>query len=116
MRTALLAAVSHDLRTPLASIKASISTLRQTGVQLSAEDEAALLATAEESADRLNDLIGNLLDMSRLAAGSLEPFLRPASIYEVAPLARHRGRHGRRARPRRGQGLFVRDGRFCDGA
>jgi two-component system sensor histidine kinase KdpD len=89
MRTALLAAVSHDLRTPLASIKASISTLRQTGVQLSAEDEAALLATTEESADRLNDLIGNLLDMSRLAAGSLEPFLRPASIDEVAPLARH---------------------------
>jgi len=89
MRTALLAAVSHDLRTPLASIKASISTLRQTGVHLSAEDEAALLATTEESADRLNDLIGNLLDMSRLAAGSLEPFLRPASVDEVAPLARH---------------------------
>src|SRR5262245_21226901 len=89
MRTALLAAVSHDLRTPLASIKASISTLRQTGVQLSATDEAALLATTEESADRLNDVIGNLLDMSRLAAGSLEPFLRPASIDEVAPLARH---------------------------
>ena len=89
MRTALLAAVSHDLRTPLASIKASISTLRQTGLELSAEDEAALLATTEESADRLNDLIGNLLDMSRLAAGSLEPFLRPASIDEVAPLARH---------------------------
>jgi len=89
MRTALLAAVSHDLRTPLASIKASISTLRQTGVELSADDEAALLATTEESADRLNDLIGNLLDMSRLAAGSLEPFLRPASIDEVAPLAMH---------------------------
>ena len=88
MRTALLAAVSHDLRTPLASIKASISTLRQTGVELDAADEAALLATTEESADRLNDLIGNLLDMSRLAAGSLEPFLRPASIDEVAPLAR----------------------------
>ncbi len=88
MRTALLAAVSHDLRTPLASIKASISTLRQTGVQLDPADEAALLATTEESADRLNDLIGNLLDMSRLAAGSLEPFLRPASIDEVAPLAR----------------------------
>ena len=88
MRTALLAAVSHDLRTPLASIKASVSTLRQPGLELDADDEAALLATTEESADRLNDLIGNLLDMSRLAAGSLEPFLRPASIDEVAPLAR----------------------------
>jgi len=87
MRTALLAAVSHDLRTPLASIKASVSTLRQTGVQLTAEDEEALLATVEGSADRLNDLIGNLLDMSRLSTGSLEPLLRPASIDEVAPLA-----------------------------
>ncbi|HWF79058.1 MAG TPA: DUF4118 domain-containing protein [Streptosporangiaceae bacterium] len=87
MRTALLAAVSHDLRTPLASIKASVSTLRQTGVQLTNEDEEALLATIEQSADRLNGLIGNLLDMSRLSTGSLEPFLRPASVDEVAPLA-----------------------------
>ena len=87
MRTALLAAVSHDLRTPLASIKASVSTVRQPDVELPAEDEQALLATIEQSADRLNGLIGNLLDMSRLAAGSLEPFLRPASIDEVAPLA-----------------------------
>jgi two-component system sensor histidine kinase KdpD len=87
MRTALLAAVSHDLRTPLSSIKASVSTLRQTGVLLTAEDEAALLATIEGSADRLNDLIGNLLDMSRLSTGSLEPLLRPTSIDEVAPLA-----------------------------
>ncbi|MHB1595635.1 MAG: sensor histidine kinase [Streptosporangiaceae bacterium] len=87
MRTALLAAVSHDLRTPLASIKVSVSTLRQTGVALTPADEAALLSTVEESADRLNALIGNLLDMSRLTAGSLEPFLRPVSIDEVAPLA-----------------------------
>ncbi|HET7015171.1 MAG TPA: DUF4118 domain-containing protein [Streptosporangiaceae bacterium] len=87
MRTALLAAVSHDLRTPLASIKASVSTVRQSDVELTADDEASLLATIEQSADRLNGLIGNLLDMSRLAAGSLEPFLRPASIDEVAPLA-----------------------------
>jgi two-component system sensor histidine kinase KdpD len=87
MRTALLAAVSHDLRTPLASIKASVSTLRQAGVVITADDEAALLATIEESADRLNDLIGNLLDMSRLNTGSLRPFLRPASVDEVAPLA-----------------------------
>ena len=87
MRTALLAAVSHDLRTPLASIKASVSTVRQDDVELTEDDEASLLATIEQSADRLNDLIGNLLDMSRLSTGSLEPFLRPASIDEVAPLA-----------------------------
>jgi two-component system, OmpR family, sensor histidine kinase KdpD len=87
MRTALLAAVSHDLRTPLASIKASVSTLRQTDVQWSPADEAALLATIEDGADRLDALIGNLLDMSRLATGSLQPFLRPTSVEEVAPAA-----------------------------
>ena len=87
MRTALLAAVSHDLRTPLASIKASVSTLRQTDVQWAPADEAALLATIENGADRLDALIGNLLDMSRLATGSLAPFLRPTSIDEVAPAA-----------------------------
>src|SRR5580658_2454576 len=72
MRTALLAAVSHDLRTPLASIKASVSSLRQTDVEWSEEDQADLLATIEQNADRLDALIGNLLDMSRLHTGSLE--------------------------------------------
>ena len=87
MRTALLAAVSHDLRTPLASIKASVSSLRQTDVQWSPADEADLLATIEQNADRLDALIGNLLDMSRLHTGSLQPFLRPTAIDEVAPAA-----------------------------
>jgi two-component system sensor histidine kinase KdpD len=87
MRTALLAAVSHDLRTPLASIKASASTLRQTDVEWTAADQAALLATIDGNADRLDALIGNLLDMSRLHTGSLEPFLRPTAIDEVAPVA-----------------------------
>ncbi len=87
MRDALLAAVSHDLRTPLASIKASVSTLRQQDVAWTADDEAALLATIEQSADRLDSLISNLLDMGRLAAASLQPFLRAAAIDEVAPLA-----------------------------
>jgi len=87
MRTALLAAVSHDLRTPLASIKASVSSLRQTDVEWSEEDQADLLATIEQNADRLDALIGNLLDMSRLHTGSLQPFLRPTAIDEVAPVA-----------------------------
>jgi len=87
MRTALLAAVSHDLRTPLASIKASVSSLRQTDVTWSPADEADLLATVEENADRLDALIGNLLDMSRLQTGSLAPFLRPTAVDEVAPVA-----------------------------
>ena len=87
MRTALLAAVSHDLRTPLASIKASVSSLRQTDVAWTPADEADLLATVEENADRLDALIGNLLDMSRLQTGSLAPFLRPTAVDEVAPVA-----------------------------
>jgi two-component system sensor histidine kinase KdpD len=87
IRTALLAAVSHDLRTPLASIKASVSSLRQSDVDWSAQDEADLLATIEQNSDRLDDLIGNLLDMSRLHTGSLRPFLRPVAVDEVAPAA-----------------------------
>jgi two-component system sensor histidine kinase KdpD len=87
MRTALLRAVSHDLRTPLASIKASVSSLRQTDVHWSAEDETELLANIEQNADRLDALVGNLLDMSRLQAGSLEPFLRATAVDEVAPVA-----------------------------
>ena len=87
MRTALLRAVSHDLRTPLASIKASVSSLGQTDVSWTAEDEAELLATIEQNADRLDTLVGNLLDMSRLQAGSLEPFLRATAVDEVAPVA-----------------------------
>jgi len=87
MRTALLAAVSHDLRTPLAAVKASVSSLRQTDVAWSAADEADLLATIEQNADRLDALIGNLLDMSRLHTGSLQPFLRPVAVDEVAPAA-----------------------------
>jgi two-component system sensor histidine kinase KdpD len=86
MRTALLTAVSHDLRTPLASVKASVSSLRQTDVQWSPDDQAELLATIEEGADRLNALIGNLLDMSRIQTGALQPFLRPTALEEVAPV------------------------------
>jgi two-component system sensor histidine kinase KdpD len=86
IRTTLLAAVGHDLRTPLASVKASVSTLRQTDVTWSPQDQAELLATIEEGADRLNALIGNLLDMSRIQAGAVQLFVRPTSLEEVAPL------------------------------
>ena len=87
MRTALLAAVSHDLRTPLASLKASISSLRQDDVAWSEADEAALLETIEDSTDRLTELIANLLDMSRVQTGALQPFLRPAALEEIVPVA-----------------------------
>ncbi|HEY7483150.1 MAG TPA: DUF4118 domain-containing protein [Streptosporangiaceae bacterium] len=83
IRTALLAAVSHDLRTPLASIKASVSSLRQGDVEWDPADEAELLATIEESADRLDGLVANLLDMSRLQTGALNPLTRAVALDEV---------------------------------
>ncbi|GAA1369763.1 sensor histidine kinase [Catellatospora chokoriensis] len=71
LRTALLAAVSHDLRTPLASAVAAVAGLRSQDVEFSEEDKRELLATAAESLDRLTRLVDNLLDMSRLQAGAL---------------------------------------------
>ncbi|HWG27713.1 MAG TPA: sensor histidine kinase KdpD [Actinospica sp.] len=87
MRTALLAAVSHDLRTPLAAAKASISTLRDPELELPDEDRGELLEAAEESLDRLTRLVENLLDMSRLQAGALKPRLEPAAIEDIIPRA-----------------------------
>ncbi len=86
-RTALLAAVGHDLRTPLAAAKASISTLRSTDLDLSPEDTAELVETADESLDRLTKLIENLLDMSRLQAGALAVHPRQVAIAEVVATA-----------------------------
>ncbi|MFE0877541.1 ATP-binding protein [Streptomyces smyrnaeus] len=87
IRTALLAAVSHDLRTPLAAIKASVSSLRSDDVQWSAEDEAELLGAIEEGADKLDNLVGNLLDMSRLQTGTVKPLIKDISLEEVVPKA-----------------------------
>jgi two-component system sensor histidine kinase KdpD len=83
MRAALLAAVSHDLRTPLASAKAAVTSLRSHDVQWTAEDNDELLATADESLDKLTRLVENLLDMSRLQAGAMSVFPRPADLGEV---------------------------------
>ncbi|WP_077689022.1 MULTISPECIES: ATP-binding protein [Nocardiopsis] len=86
IRTALLAAVSHDLRTPLTSIKASLSSLRATDIALTEEDREDLLETVEESTDRLNRLIDNLLDMSRVHTDSVRPKLRAVGLEEVVPV------------------------------
>ena len=83
VRTALLAAVSHDLRTPLASAKAAVTSLRSSDIEWDAEDHDELLATADESLDRLARLVDNLLDMSRLQAGALAVFPRPADLAEI---------------------------------
>jgi two-component system sensor histidine kinase KdpD len=87
MRTALLAAVSHDLRTPIAAAKAAVTSLRSTDVTWQAEDRDDLLATAEESLDRLTRLVDNLLDLSRLQAGVLSVFPRPVGLEEILPTA-----------------------------
>ncbi|NNN30209.1 sensor histidine kinase KdpD [Streptomyces sp. S3(2020)] len=87
IRTALLAAVSHDLRTPLAGIKASVSSLRSEDVAWSEEDQAELLEAIEEGADRLDLLVGNLLDMSRLQTGTVTPIIRETDLDEVVPMA-----------------------------
>ncbi|MFI6682392.1 ATP-binding protein [Streptomyces sp. NPDC050485] len=87
IRTALLAAVSHDLRTPLASIKASVTSLRSDDVEWSEADEAELLEGIEAGADRLDHLVGNLLDMSRLQTGTVTPIIRGIDLDEVVPMA-----------------------------
>jgi two-component system sensor histidine kinase KdpD len=87
MRTALLAAVSHDLRTPLASAKAAVTSLRSADIEWGAEDLDELLATADESLDRLAHLVDNLLDMSRLQAGALAVFPRPAGLDDIVARA-----------------------------
>jgi len=87
MRTALLAAVSHDLRTPLASAKAAVSSLRSRDVNFDADDREELLATADESLDRLSRLVANLLDMSRLQAGALGVTTTTIGFEDVVPRA-----------------------------
>src|SRR5690242_10141166 len=83
MRTALLTAVSHDLRTPLASAKAAVTSLRSPDITWDAADREELLATADESLDKLTRVVGNLLNMSRLQAGALSVFRRPTALDEV---------------------------------
>ncbi len=89
MRTALLAAVSHDLRTPLAAATAAVSCLRSDDIQLTAEDHAELLTTADESLDQLTYLLASLLDVSRLQAGALPVFPRPADLAEIIAPSLH---------------------------
>ena len=89
MRTSILRAVSHDLRTPLAGIKLAVGALRGTGVRYTPQEEQELLATIEECSDRLDVLVGNLLDMSRITSDSVSPHLRPLRWYEVIPGALH---------------------------
>jgi two-component system sensor histidine kinase KdpD len=87
LRTAILRAVSHDLRTPLASIKAAATSLLQRDVEWTGADRQDFLRTIDEEADRLNTLVGNLLDMSRLEAGAVRAQVRPVALEDIVPVA-----------------------------
>jgi two-component system, OmpR family, sensor histidine kinase KdpD len=87
LRAALLSAVSHDLRTPISAVKASVTSLLQDDVEWTAEARREFLHTIDEEADRLNALVGNLLDMSRLQSGALEMTTVPIGVEEVVPAA-----------------------------
>jgi two-component system sensor histidine kinase KdpD len=87
LRAAILSAVSHDLRTPLAAIKASVTSLLQEDIDWTPEARGEFLATIDEETDRLNALVGNLLDMSRLQTGALDIRATPIGLEEVLPAA-----------------------------
>ncbi|MGZ8783567.1 MAG: DUF4118 domain-containing protein, partial [Gaiellaceae bacterium] len=85
LRTAILSAVSHDLRTPLSGIKASVTSLLQDDVKWTPAETSEFLVTIDEESDRLNSLVGNLLDMSRLQTGALDVSLTAVGLDEVIP-------------------------------
>jgi two-component system, OmpR family, sensor histidine kinase KdpD len=87
LRTALLAAVSHDLRSPLSSATAAVDSLSNTDIDWADHERAELLATARESLEQLTRLVENLLDMSRLQAGALSVFNAATRLDEVVPIA-----------------------------
>ena len=89
-RAALFSSVTHDLRTPLASIKASATALLQDDLELDPEQRLELLRTVVEETDRLNRLIGNILELARVRAGALVPSKEPTALDEVVDSVLHR--------------------------
>ena len=87
VRAALLTAVGHDLRTPLAGVKASVSGLLSEDVQLSDQDRRELLEGADGAVDRLAALVENLLDLSRVQVGAMPVRVRPTAVDEVVAAA-----------------------------
>ena len=87
LRTGILQAVSHDLRTPLSGIKASVTSLLAPDVRFDAEDTQEFLRTIDDEVDRLDRVVGNLLDMGRLQTGSLTVLRRPTALEEVVSAA-----------------------------
>ncbi len=83
LERALLNSISHDLRTPLVSVKGALSTLKDKSAQLSASHRTELIETACAEAERLNRFVGNLLDMTRIEAGALRPHREPTEIQDL---------------------------------
>lgn len=83
LQKALMGAVSHDLRTPLATIKISVSTLRNPAAAIAPDQRLELLTLIDDQVDRLNRLVTNLLDMSRVQAGALEPHRHPNAVVDL---------------------------------
>ena len=119
LRAAMFSSVTHDLRTPLASIKAGVTSLLDPSVEYDTVQETELLTTILEETDRLNRLVGNILDLARIRAGALSPVRSDSSLDETleAVVARmrpridhvtvdltHQRRHARRAGRRRADG------------
>jgi two-component system sensor histidine kinase KdpD len=90
LRAAMFSSVTHDLRTPLVSIKAGVTTLLDEGVTLDADQRRELLGTILEETDRLNRLVGNILDLARVRAGALVPAKQPTDVDEVIESVLHR--------------------------
>jgi two-component system sensor histidine kinase KdpD len=82
LQSALLNSISHDLRTPLVSITGALSSLREESLTLSQDDRKSLLQTAYGEAERLNRLVGNLLNMTRLESGAIHLRLEPCDIQD----------------------------------
>jgi two-component system sensor histidine kinase KdpD len=99
LRTAILAAVSHDLRTPLAAIKASVTSLLADDVDWGPEARREFCVAIDEEADRLSALVGNLLDMSRISPGAVNVRAVAVGVEEIVPAALaslgDSARHGR---------------------
>jgi two-component system sensor histidine kinase KdpD len=83
LQAALLHSISHDLRTPLVSITGALSTLQEDDVELNQAARRSLVENAREEAERLNQLVGNLLDMTRIEAGALRVAREPCDVQDV---------------------------------
>lgn len=90
LRSALLTSISHDLRTPLASILGAITSLRSYGKLYDESEREMLLNTAQEETERMSRFVGNLLDMTRLDSGALSPKQEPCDLRDIAGSALRR--------------------------